>query len=197
MSINPPFPHSPPSQRRPKEKPRKEIRKAVSKRQIHCSKEKKEQLLQFAQQDDIPLLLYRRGTRDWPPLTPSVMQRAFRPVWFAFGSERSTYGPVVATYELKRVPLLYNVGTHGARSLVFKLALESKLWSKEYLMRVLSADYQWSGTKENAATTDIFRAVLQPCGFEGTFIDDSADEDLQGAEEIVLWHNFSHLLKKY
>lgn len=130
-------------------------------------------------------------------MTPSVMQRLAKPVWFAFGSERSIYGPVITTYELKRVPLLYNVGTHGARVLVFKLALDSNLWSRKYLMRVLSADYQWSGTKENAETTAVLRTILEPCGFEGTFIDEGADEDLQGAEEIVLWRNFSHLLKKY
>lgn len=125
------------------------------------------------------------------------MQRAAKPVWFAVESERTTYGHVIVTYKLKRTPLLYNVGSQDARNLVFQLALDSKQWTKDYLERVFHADYQWSGAAENAETTSVFRAVLAPCGFDGTFVGKNADEDLQGAEEIVLWRNFSTLLKKY
>lgn len=141
------------------------------------------------------LLLYKRGTLERAPPTPAKMQRNDRPVWFALDTERSTYGPIVSTYELRRRPRLIDIGRSAARDAIAQLAAQR--YDANYLQRIFDPDYQWSGGRANSETTDVMRSVLEPLGYDGTYIDDDADEPLQGAEELVLWRRFTRLLRKY
>ena len=201
--VNPFFPQSPPLSRK-RFRSSTKLQETTQNEQrrnkndtVECDEATKIALRSFMWENRLPTLLYRRGTRSHPPATPTGMQKADKPVWFAVESGRSTYGPVIVTYELKHVPVLYNVGSHCARDLVFQLALDTEKWSENYLDRVMNPDYQWSGATQNAETTHVFRSILEPCGFDGTFIDETAEQDLEGAEEMVLWRNFTSLLKKY
>jgi hypothetical protein len=139
--------------------------------------------------------LYKRGTVDRPPPTPAAMERRDRAVWFALTAQRDVYGPIVTTYALRRPPKLVDIGRVEARALIARLA-EQK-YERAYVARLLNPDHQWSGAVANAETTLLMRTVLQPLGYDGTWIDDGADEPLLGAEECVLWRRFGQLLRKY
>jgi len=159
--------------------------------------EVEQRLCTFEADLQVPALIYKRGTLERPPATPAAMTRRNTLVWFALTSGRTAYGPIVATYRLRKRPRLIDIGRSEARDLIAQLAVAERHATELYVRRVFNPDYQWSGGAANADTTAVMRSVLEPLGYDGTWIDANADEALQGAEELVLWRRFAQLLHKY
>lgn len=102
--------------------------------------------------------------------------------WFAmtpgYGSD-DTYGPIVTTWKLTRPLQLLNISTMRYRERLIK----------QYNIpdSILDPDEQYSGGKGNIVAHRALEPILNSNGLDGTYISESeADEDCQGASEIVL-----------
>ena len=114
--------------------------------------------------------------------------------WFALTSNygEDSYGPIVHTYILKEKPTLLDIG---------KMAIRKKI--EDYIIRfepefknISDPDYQYSGGKSNYKYHSILKKYLHK-DYDGTIIIDKEvdSEELKGPTELVLWKNFSKLLK--
>jgi hypothetical protein len=114
--------------------------------------------------------------------------------WFSLSSDygAESYGPIVHTYTFKEKPNLLDIG---------KMKIRQEI--EEYISRfepefkdISNPDYQYSGGKSNYKYHSIVKKYF--CKeYDGTIIiDDEVDsEELEGPTEIVLWKNFSKLIK--
>lgn len=130
------------------------------------------------------MLLYKRAY-DKKSLTPSNM-KGFQ--WFALNkSSEDTYGPFEAVYHTSPKVQLFHLGLHRADAiqLVESAGLDPS---------PLDLNDQYSGGVENLRAHRLLRKVLEPLGFNGTFIDNSQlpdDDDEAGPVEVVLWSDRS------
>ncbi len=114
--------------------------------------------------------------------------------WFSLSSDygAESYGPVVHTYTLKEKPNLLDIGKMKIRQ-----KIEDYISSFEPDFKEISnPDYQYSGGKSNYKYHSLVKKYFYK-EYDGTIIieDEVDSEDLEGPTEIVLWKNFSKLLK--
>lgn len=128
-------------------------------------------------------------------MSPSEMSGSQKVQWFALTAEygQASYGPIVHTYVINRIPRLINVGSNEIRN---KLRSTAEAGEGKSLTREFSADEQWSGGVGNFVFTDLVRKYFYE-EYDGTIVvddSDATDEDNKGPTEIVLWKNFSGIL---
>jgi len=132
--------------------------------------------------------LYRRS---WTPVTKNKLAE-HRYQWFAltpgYGSD-DTYGPIVSTWTNVKPLVLLNISnSHTRRALAYKLGIE------QY---VLSCDYQYSGGRTNKESHEHISQYLRKAKLHGTYIsEDIADDDCEGATEVVLPSKTMQFLRK-
>ena len=115
--------------------------------------------------------------------------------WFALESNygADSYGPIVYTYMFKEKPKLIDIGKIDNRKFIEKHIIQYAPEFKE----ISDPDYQYSGGAGNYKYHSYLKKYLGQ-DFDGTIIieDEVDDVDLEGPTEIVLWKNFSSLIKK-
>ncbi len=115
--------------------------------------------------------------------------------WFSLDSNygEESYGPIIHTYEFKENPKLLNIGKIKVRQMIEKEIV------KDYpeFIKISDPNYQYSGGKENYKYHSILKEYFGKEYDGSIIIEDEVDsEDLEGATEIVLWKNFSKILKR-
>ena len=115
--------------------------------------------------------------------------------WFALESNygADSYGPIVYTYAFKEKPNLIDIGKMKNRKYLEKYIVE---FAPEF-EKISDPDNQYSGGSGNYKYHTYVKKYFGQ-DFDGTIIieDEVDDEDLEGPTEIVLWKNFSTLIKK-
>jgi hypothetical protein len=114
--------------------------------------------------------------------------------WFSLSSDYGieSYGPVVHTYTFKEKPKLLDIGKLKNRQ-----EIEDYISTFEPDFKEISnPDYQYSGGKSNYKYHFLVKKYFYK-EYDGTIIieDEVDSEELEGPTEIVLWKNFSKLLK--
>ena len=123
-------------------------------------------------------------------LTLSQMRNA---TWFAheltYGSDES-YGPIIHSYEVKKKPHLLNLDKASVLKKIGKTFIDVGLTDED----AFNPDYIYGGGAGNRKFQDNLRKYFPE--YDGTFIHTPEDEDWEGAQEIVLWRDFTKFLKK-
>ena len=111
--------------------------------------------------------------------------------WFAhdvgYGGDDS-YGPIIHSYEVIRKPKLLNLDD---KKVLDKIKQKLTKLNKGYLF---DPDEIYSGSSGNLKFQTELRKAFPK--YEGTWILNPDDSEWQGAQEIVLWTNFTKILKK-
>ena len=115
--------------------------------------------------------------------------------WFALESNYGpdSYGPIVNTYSFKEKPRLIDIGKMNNRDYIEKCISEYE----PKFNQISDPDYQYSGGDGNYKYHKFVKTYFGK-DFDGTIIIEQEvdDSDLEGPTEIVLWKNFSTLIKK-
>jgi hypothetical protein len=127
--------------------------------------------------------------------TPFTLRGLKNPVWFAFepGDDSSSYGKHLSSFTVLRKLKLLDLGKRKVRDSIEKFVMASHLPDdkKNQFKRDFHPDYQWSGGESNRFIHGILQALFKK-RYDGTIItSDVDDEDLEGAEELVLFAPFS------
>ena len=119
--------------------------------------------------------------------------------WFSLSpSYGESYGPILKSYVFLRDPRLLDIGNANIR-----VAIRDTISPlDESIIALSDPDEQYSG---GMANKQYHLLLLKYFGdeYDGTIIDenhlqgndDYSDEDLRGASEIVIWKNFTSLLR--
>lgn len=114
--------------------------------------------------------------------------------WFALTTDygEESYGPIIHTYIFKEKPKLLDIGKMNIRRDIEKLIIDYEPDFK----KISDPDYQYSGGKGNYRYHFYVKEYFGK-EYDGTIIMESEvdSEDLEGPTEIVLWKNFSNLIK--
>ena len=114
--------------------------------------------------------------------------------WFSLSSDygEESYGPIVHTYTFKEKPNLLDIGKMVVRQKIEDYIVDFEPEFKD----ISDPNYQYSGGKSNYKYHSFVKKYFFK-DYEGTIIiDEEVDsEELEGPTEIVLWKNFSKLLK--
>jgi hypothetical protein len=114
--------------------------------------------------------------------------------WFSLSTDygKESYGPIIHTYIFKEKPQLLDIGKIKNRQNIENIILK---YEPEF-KKISNPDYQYSGGKSNYKYHSYVKKYFGK-DYDGTFIieSDVDSEDLEGPTEIVLWKNFSNLIK--
>jgi hypothetical protein len=120
--------------------------------------------------------------------------------WFALTKNYGTsYGDLVQTYEFIQKPKLLDIGNGSIRE-----KIEETILFYDFSILIYSdPDEQYSGGRSNKMYHELLKKYFED-SFDGTIIDENhlesgekfSKEDLEGPSEIVLWKDFSLLLKE-
>jgi len=114
--------------------------------------------------------------------------------WFSLTTDygEESYGPIIHTYIFKEKPKLLDIGKMNIRRDIEKLIIDYEPDFK----KISDPDYQYSGGKGNYRYHFYVKEYFGK-EYDGTIIIESEvdSEDLEGPTEIVLWKNFSNLIK--
>ncbi len=131
---------------------------------------------------------------------PSVPSNMIDLEWFStisgYGSEAS-YGPIITTYRIKKVPQLLDMGKMHVRQNIIKTLKRSGIKNSDIIM---DPDEQWSGGDANKRLHNVLKQVYNRA-YDGTIIisdpvNETDHKDLEGVTEVVLWKNHSKILQK-
>jgi hypothetical protein len=120
--------------------------------------------------------------------------------WFALTKNYGTsYGDLVQTYEFIQKPKLLDIGNGSIREKIE----ETILPYDSSILIYSDPDEQYSGGRSNKMYHELLKKYFED-SFDGTIIDENhlesgekfSKEDLEGPSEIVLWKDFSLLLKE-
>ena len=146
--------------------------------------------------DDYGRILYNNRyiyCRSFEKMSRSALLRSKeRFHWFAmipgYGSD-DTYGPIVTTWKLTRTLKLLNISTMAQRQKLIKMY--------DIPDNVLDPDEQYSGGQGNTIAHTALKPILYTLGLDGTYISENeADEECQGASEIVLIKSALQYIRK-
>lgn len=114
--------------------------------------------------------------------------------WFSLSTDygKESYGPIIHTYIFKEKPQLLDIGKIKNRQNIENFIVQ---YEPEF-KKISNPDYQYSGGKSNYKYHSYVKKYFGK-DYDGTFIIESNvdSEDLEGPTEIVLWKNFSSLIK--
>lgn len=120
--------------------------------------------------------------------------------WFALEKNYGeSYGNINKKYVFIKEPNLLNIGHGNVREMI-------ENYIRNYDERIIdysNPDKQYSGGKSNAMYHNIVKKYFDN-EYDGTIIDENdiigsnkySTDDLIGASEIVIWKNYSNLLKE-
>lgn len=112
--------------------------------------------------------------------------------WFSFSPDYGeSYGPIVHTFKFKRQPNLLDIGKTNIRAQL--IATIAPLYSEFVILS--DPDEQYSGGSSNKKYHELVKKFFGK-DYDGTIINEVDDPNLEGAKEIVLWKNFSRLIKE-
>jgi hypothetical protein len=120
--------------------------------------------------------------------------------WFALTENYGTsYGDLVQSYEFIQKPKLLDIGNGSIR----KKIEETILPYDSSILIYSDPDEQYSGGRSNKMYHELLKKYFGD-SFDGTIIDENhlesgekySKEDLEGPSEIVLWKDFSLLLRE-
>ena len=120
--------------------------------------------------------------------------------WFALTKNYGTsYGDLVQAYEFIQKPKLLDIGNSLIREKIEKIILPYD----SSILIYSDPDEQYSGGRSNKIYHELVKKYFGD-SFDGTIIDENhlisgekySKEDLEGPSEIVLWKDFSVLLRE-
>lgn len=114
--------------------------------------------------------------------------------WFALSSDygSESYGPIIHTYTFKEKPKLLDIGKINIRKEIEDYIVQ---FVPEFKY-ISNPDEQYSGGKSNYKYHSLVKKYFYK-DYDGTIIieDEVDSEELEGPTEVVLWKNFSKMLK--